>query len=124
MNATARTFLALVATQVAHLLGEIATGFRVRFPLGEMPMPVFVLANAALYAYALFILLGLMRGRRVFAHVWAFIVILALNVAVHVGIMAVTGAYFPGGYTTILLAAGLAGMVAALRGSSAAPPRG
>lgn len=87
-----------------HLVEEVRTGFRLRFPLGEMPTPLFVGINVGIYTFAL-VMLALSMAHHP-AHVpmaWLFSVAVALNGAAHLGIMAVRRSYFPGGLTAPIL---------------------
>jgi len=45
-------FPVLVASMAAHLGEEVYTGFRRRFPLGEMPVALFAAVNVVVYAWA------------------------------------------------------------------------
>jgi hypothetical protein len=111
MSQTLWLFSALIVVQIVHLIEEIKTGFRVQFPLGEMPVPVFIGVNALFYL-ASFITLYLMATNNPSAAGWARVIgwVLVANGVLHLLIMAVRGAYFPGGWTALpvlLLAAWL-----------------
>lgn len=105
----------LVACQVLHLVEEIATGFRRRYPLGEMPWPVFIGINVALYSYA-----AATMGLSFSAHpasipmAWLFAAVLLLNALGHLGIMLYRKAYFPGGGTALPLLAAVANVMVML----------
>jgi hypothetical protein len=94
----------LVGCLVLHLVEEIATGFRRRFPLGEMPRPLFVGVNAVLYSYA-----AVMIGLSLAAHpasaamAWPFAAAMVLNGGGHLGIMLLRRKYFPGAGTALPL---------------------
>jgi Mg/Co/Ni transporter MgtE len=98
--------LILVFSLLLHLLEEIRQGFRVRFPLGEMPRGLFVGINLAIYAYAGLMLFWSFNGDpRAHALAWIFAVAMGINAVGHLGIMLIRRAYFPGGWSALLLLA-------------------
>ncbi|HPC10780.1 MAG TPA: HXXEE domain-containing protein [candidate division Zixibacteria bacterium] len=107
--------LILAAVLIGHLVEEAATGFRRKFPLGEMPMWVFVMGNVAVYGFcaATFTLVLLARPAGTLM-AWVLAVAMALNGIVHIGVMIYRKEYFPGGITAGLVLAAAAGLMAAL----------
>jgi hypothetical protein len=102
MNQTLWLFSALILMQVAHFIEEIKTGFRVQFPLGEIPVPVFIGVNTLFYLASIFTIYRLATHHPA-AYSWARVIgwIMVANGALHLLIMAVRGAYFPGGWTAL-----------------------
>lgn len=103
--------LLMTAALALHLAEEVRTGFRRQFPLGEIPLPVFVGVNVGVYSFASAVVALSLIGHP--AHVpmaWLFAVAVGLNGAAHLGAMAIRRAYFPGGVTAVLLVAA-AGLV-------------
>jgi hypothetical protein len=106
MSRLSLALVVLVGCLVLHLVEEIATGFRRRFPLGEMPRPIFIGVNAVLYSYAAVMIgLSLAAPPVSVAMAWPFAAAMALNGVGHLGIMLVRRAYFPGGGTALPLLA-------------------
>ena len=104
MNKLTYLLLILTATLILHLIEEIKTGFRKRFPLGKMSVSLFVELNIIIYA-----LIGLVIYFNITAHAWAeltaviYAVFMILNAGLHIGMMIKSRAYFPGGITAFLL---------------------
>ena len=89
---------------VLHHIEEVRKGFRKRMLWGEMPLPVFVGINIFIYSFCLITFLLLLYGNQlggVFA--WVFAVSMFINGMVHLVMMVVQRAYFPGGVTAIPL---------------------
>jgi hypothetical protein len=96
--------VALMAVTLVHLVEEVQTGFRIKFPLGEMPRPVFLGLNMLLYSYyAVVILLASTYHPLAVPLTWPLAIAMTLNGLGHLGIMAFRRAYFPGGWTAPLL---------------------
>ena len=94
----------LIGFVLVHLLEEILTGFRHKFPLGEMPVPVFLGINLLLYGYAgvMIKLLSVENpGGELMA--WIFASGMLLNGLGHLGYMIWLRRYFPGGVTAVLV---------------------
>jgi hypothetical protein len=103
MDITAILFL-LIVTLILHLVEEIKTGFRERFPLGEMPKPVFVGINILLYVFCFGTLLLSWQGNALAIPLaWLFALAMFINGIGHIGIMFLRREYFPGGVTTFAL---------------------
>ena len=103
-NRLTAALVALLAVTLLHLAEEVQTGFRVKFPLGEMPRPVFIGLNLLLYGYAaVVVLLASLYHPLADPLAWPLAVLLAGNGLAHLGIMAARRAYFPGGWTAPLL---------------------
>lgn len=96
--------LLLIAVLLTHLGEEIKTGFRKRFPLGEMPKPLFVGGNVIVYAFCFVTLFLSARGNDIAIPLaWTFALAMLANGTAHIGIMALRREYFPGGLTAFLL---------------------
>lgn len=94
----------LLVVLLAHLLEEVRTGFRRRFPLGEMPRSLFVAINVVLYLYIGVTLLLALAGRQAAVPLaWGFALAMAANGLGHMGIMVWRRQYFPGGVTAFPL---------------------
>lgn len=109
MDRTSGAILLLIGTLAIHLVEEVATGFRERFPLGEMPRRMFVGINVLLYAFCFATFFLSLRGAALVVPLaWAFAVAMLLNGVGHVGIVLVRRRYFPGAVTGLglILAAG------------------
>lgn len=98
------TILLLIAILLLHLGEEVKTGFREKFPLGEMPRPLFVGLNIIVYTFCFATLFLSARGHEL-AIPLAWILALAMlgNGVVHIGMMALRRKYFPGGATAFML---------------------
>jgi hypothetical protein len=87
-----------------HLVEEVKTGFRQRYPLGEMPKPLFVGLNVLIYAFCFATLFLSVRGSGLaIPFAWVFAVGMLLNGIGHMGFMVVKRRYFPGGLTAPVL---------------------
>jgi hypothetical protein len=87
-----------------HLVEEVKTGFRKRFPLGEVPLPVFVGLNVLIYAGALLSALLCFAGHPAgLTLAWMYGVAMLVNGVGHIGIMLFRRTYFPGGFTAFVL---------------------
>jgi hypothetical protein len=96
--------LALIAVLIGHLVEEIKGGFRLKFPLGEMPRSVFVGINVVLYSFCFVtFILAVFDNRLGIPMAWVFAGAMLLNGVGHIAIMVVKRNYFPGGYTAFLL---------------------
>jgi len=94
----------LIAVLALHLFEEIKTDFRRRFPLGKMSRPLFVGANVSVYLFSfLTLLLAVLKNHLAVPLAWVFAIAMLLNGIVHIVIMIVRKAYFPGGVTAFLL---------------------
>jgi hypothetical protein len=106
MDTIALTILLLIAILLVHLGEEIKTGFRRRFPLGEMPLPLFIGANIIVYVFCFTTLFLSAQGSELAIPLaWIFAVGMFANGAGHMGMMALRRRYFPGGLTAFLLLA-------------------
>jgi hypothetical protein len=104
MDTISRTILLLIIALVAHLAEEVRAGFRKRFPLGEMPVPLFAGINVSIYTFcALTLRLSLRRNPLAVPFAWVFAAFMLMNGLGHLGIMAVKRGYFPGGLTAPVL---------------------
>ncbi|MCX8131826.1 MAG: HXXEE domain-containing protein [Clostridia bacterium] len=104
MSLVIKLYVLLVLTLAVHLAEEIRTGFRIKFPFGEIPKRVFVGVNIVIYSYAVLTLVLAMQNESVsIPLIWVFAIIQILNVIGHIGFMLRAKGYFPGGYTTIPL---------------------
>jgi len=104
MNKIAMAALFLIFMLVLHLIEEVRMSFRKRMLWGEMPLPVFVGINIFIYSFCLITFLLLLYGNQlggIFA--WVFAVSMFINGMVHLGVMVVRRAYFPGGVTAMPL---------------------
>jgi hypothetical protein len=94
----------LIVVLALHLIEEIKTDFRRKFPLGEMPRPVFVGGNVAVYLFSfLTLLLAVYKNHLAVPFAWVFAIAMLLNGIVHIVIMLKRKAYFPGGVTALIL---------------------
>ena len=94
----------LIGALILHLIEEIKAGFRQRFPLGVMPLPLFVVINVGVYAFCFATLIASARqGALATPFAWLFAVTMFLNGLGHVAVMLVRRRYFPGGVTASLL---------------------
>lgn len=101
---TTGIILSLVVALILHLVEEVTTGFRKRFPLGDLSIPIFVAINVAFYAFCFVTLvLSAREGELATPFAWVFAVTMVLNGLGHVGMMALRRQYFPGGLTAVLL---------------------
>lgn len=98
------TVFVLMATLFFHLLEEMKTGFRKKYPLGEIPMPLLILINVIGYSLAISAgILCLMENQLGVLLSWIFAIAMFTNVIFHFGMIVYRKGYFPGGYTSILL---------------------
>ena len=94
----------LIAILLVHLAEEIKTGFRKKFPPGEIPKPLFIAGNAIVYTFCFATLFLSGRGSELgIRFAWIFAVAMLANGAAHIGMMALRSEYFPGGLTAFLL---------------------
>jgi tryptophan-rich sensory protein len=104
MNTQSILILILIAVLITHLIEEVRTGFRERFPLFRFPRSLFILANVVLYLFCGVTLYLSVAGdplSTVFASVFA--IGMLLNGIVHIVIMLIKRKYFPGGITALPL---------------------
>jgi hypothetical protein len=98
------TILLLIVIVLIHLAEEIKTGFRKKFPLGEMPRPLFIGGNVVFYTFCFATLFLSAQGHELAIPLaWIFAVAMLANGVVHIGMMALRRRYFPGGATALLL---------------------
>jgi hypothetical protein len=94
----------LIVVLALHLVEEIKTDFRRRFPLGEMPSPLFIGGNIVVYLFSfLTFLLAISKNNLAVPLAWVLAIAMLLNGIVHIVIMIVRRAYFPGGATAFIL---------------------
>lgn len=106
MASTTRILLLLVVALILHLIEEVRAGLRERFPLGEMPLPLFVGVNVVVYGFCLTtLILSVRNGKLATPFAWIFAATMVLNGLGHVGLMAVRRRYVPGAWTALLLLA-------------------
>ncbi len=104
MGSTTSIVLLLIAALILHLIEEVRTGFRERFPVGEMPLPLFVAINVVIYAFCFTtLILSVRDGELATPFAWVFAATMLLNGLGHVGVMVARRRYFPGGLTAFLL---------------------
>jgi hypothetical protein len=104
-------FVALITLQALHVTEEYATGFHARFPtfLGLAPWPAsfFVRFNTIWLAIWVVAVLGFRAGYQLALFpVWFLAIASVANGVAHLGLALATGGYFPGLWTSPLLAAG------------------
>jgi hypothetical protein len=105
MDRISGAILVSIIVLVAHLAEEIKTGFRKRYPLGEMPRELFIGINVLIYAYGFATLfLSLRDAALAVPLTWLWAVATLLNGLGHVGIVVIKREYFPGGLTAPVLA--------------------
>jgi hypothetical protein len=81
-----------------HLVEEVQHGFRQKFPLGEMPKPIFIGINIILYAFCFAtFLLSIRSSSLAIPFTWILAIAMLMNGAGHIGIMSVRRRYFHGG---------------------------
>jgi hypothetical protein len=106
----------LLLSLLLHLVEELLTGFRKQFPLGEMSVSLFVGINAVIYSFLTATIWLSYHGRPIaIPMAWLFAAAMSLNGGGHLGIMLVRGAYFPGGFTTLILLAASVNVLFQLR---------
>lgn len=117
VNSILWLFPLMCVAMAAHLAEEIHTGFRRRFPLGEMPRPVFAAVNVVVYAWALAAYLLYLSGRPGgLPLVFLFSLMVLANGLFHLGYMLLRHRYFPGGITAgLLVLLGCVTMICAAR---------
>lgn len=104
MTKIAWIILIFILVLVGHLVEEINTDFRRKFPLGEMPKPIFIGVNVWLYLFcSVTLILATFESWLAVPLAWIFAVGMLLNGMGHIAIMLVKSAYFPGGVTAFLL---------------------
>jgi hypothetical protein len=98
------SLLVLIFILITHLIEEIKTGFRKRFPLGEMSLSMFLGINISLYTYCFTTLLfSALKHPLAIPFAWVFGIAMALNGIGHIAIMILKRQYFPGGITSFPL---------------------
>jgi hypothetical protein len=105
------TFIALIALQALHFTEEYATGFHERFPafLGLAPWPAtfFVTFNAIWLAIWGIAALGFKAGYQLTLFpAWFLAIASVANGIAHPALALAIGSYFPGLWTSPLMAAG------------------
>ena len=104
MNIVGISVLVLTAVQALHLYEEVRTGFRRQFPLGEIPKSVFVSVNVIGFAFAFVTaFLCFVEVSVSVIAAWMYAIIMLLNGFLHMGMIMVKKAYFPGGITACLI---------------------
>jgi len=104
MTKIAYIIIILTGLLLAHLLEEVKTGFRKKFILGRMPKTAFVISNVVIYSFALItIILAFKNNAAAYPLAWIYAIAMALNGALHIGIMILKRGYFPGGITAFAL---------------------
>lgn len=94
----------LTVTLAAHLVEEVKTGFRKKFPLGELSRSTFIGLNVLIYTLAAIIaVLCFLENHIGVIMAWVFCVMMLLNGAGHIGIMIIKRSYFPGGVTAFII---------------------
>jgi hypothetical protein len=112
MNDLSWVILILTAALAAHLIEEIRTGFRERFPLGVMPKSLFIGINIIVYTFCLAaLLLSIFDYSLAVPFAWILGIATLVNGTGHIGIMLWSGSYFPGGLTSPLLILGSAFLI-------------
>ncbi len=92
--------IVLTLLLVLHFVEEVRGDFRRKFPLGEIPLLLFVGINVLVYAYcARMIWLALDGSPAAIPMAWGFAIAMMLNGTGHLAIMVVRRGYFPGGTT-------------------------
>lgn len=101
---TSFAILLLTVVLIVHLCEEVRTGFRREYPLGEMPLSLFVGINVLLYTFCFSTLFLSIHGQNLaMPFAWIFALIMLLNAVGHLGAMVYRRAYFPGGVSAFLL---------------------
>ena len=104
MMGITRGMIFLTTVLLVHLGEEVLTGFRMKFPIGEMPKTVFVWINLLIYTYSLVtVILSWKAHPLAVPLAWIFALVIVLNGLGHIAIMVVRRTYFPGGVTAFLL---------------------
>ena len=104
VNNTTWAILALIIILIADLVEDIKTGFRIKFPLGEMPRSVFVGINFVLYLFCFVtFILAVFDNILGIPMALVFAVAMLLKGFGHIAIMVLKKTYFPGGYTAFIL---------------------
>ena len=102
MDTIAQALLLSIAVLLVHLLEDVGTGFRGRFPAGESALGRFVGINVFVYAFALTALFLTPRGTAgaaYLARASACTLAMLLNGVGHIGVMVTRRHAFPGGVT-------------------------
>ena len=87
-----------------HLVEEIKTDFFKKFPLGPIPIPLALVLNVMIYAGALLIIYLAAVGNAVaIPMAWIFGVVMLSNAVLHLLMVAIKRAYFPGAITAVIL---------------------
>jgi 1,4-dihydroxy-2-naphthoate octaprenyltransferase len=108
--------LLLIVVSIAHLYEEVRTGFRRKFPIGEMPLPLFVGINVVLYTFYFSTLFLSLRGHSLaIPFAWFFALVMLVNGIGHIGIIIYRRRYFPGGITAFLMLAASSYLIDSLR---------
>jgi hypothetical protein len=104
MDRVSTVILMSIIALAIHLVEEIKTGFRQRFPLGEMPRAVFVGFNILIYTFGFTtFFLSLSDAVLALPLTWIWAIAMLLNGIGHVGAMLFIRQYFPGGMTAPVL---------------------
>jgi hypothetical protein len=94
----------LTLAEALHLAEEVYKGFRRQFPLGEMPLPIFIGINTLIYTFAIItIALSVARHEAYMPMAWLFAIGVGINGIGHLGAMLWRKGYFPGGLTAPIL---------------------
>ncbi len=119
MGLVSLLIILVIALQALHLLEETKTGFRRRFPLGQMPLPLFLGINMVIYSFCFANLALSLTGNHLADWLaWPLAVGTLANGLGHIAVMLLTWRYFPGGMTALPLAAVSASLVATLAASA------
>ncbi len=94
----------LVFLLFIHLLEELKTGFRLKFPLGEIPLWLFVTLNVIIYSLCIVLFFQLKRSlESTVLYLWIFVAAMLLNAAGHIAMTIAKRKYFPGVFTSLLI---------------------
>ena len=98
------SILLVVIILILHLIEELKTGFRKKYPLGEMPKALFIGINIIIYSFcAVTFSLSLLGHDMAIPFAWILALAMIVNGFGHIAIMVYKREYFPGGITAILL---------------------
>lgn len=112
MSARSAAILLLIVVLVLHLVEEVKAGFRKKLPVGEMPLPLFIVLNVLIYGFCFTTLVLSVRDSGCAVPLaWVLAIVMLLNGLGHLGVMMVKKAYFPGGGTAVLLVAASAYLI-------------
>lgn len=94
----------LIVILTLHLIEEIGGDFRRKFPLGAVPLPLFIIANVVIYGYTITALyLSYLKIPVANTMMLIFTIFMFLNGIGHIGMMIYKKKYFPGGITAFPL---------------------